>query len=142
MIVVTDEYSWVELKPGAQSTRFENKVAWQESATKKLIIAVGGPGQWAAPGPLPPGAVVTNLVPAATLDPELARSFWGPFLAYIFYSAKPPWWRRDPLLGALGLFKQGVLLQLCDSSTEAAVRSAIETSPFSRRFFVHKETIP
>jgi hypothetical protein len=141
MITVTNEYSWVELGPGTQSTRFENKVGWMESAGKKLIIAVGGPGQWAAPGPLPPEAVVTDLVAAATVDPVLAQAFWGAFLAYIFRSAKRPWWRRDPLLGALGLFKEDVLLQLSDSGTEAAVRSAIETS-FSRLFAVRKGAGP
>jgi hypothetical protein len=142
MIIVTNQYSWVELKPGVQSTRLENQLAWQESGGKKLIIAVGGPGQWAAPGPLPADSVVTKLVSAATVDPELARSFWGPFLAYVFYSAKPPWWCRDPLLGALGLFKESGSLQLSDSRTESAVRGAIETSPFSRRFSVHKGSIP
>jgi hypothetical protein len=68
MIVVTDEYSWVELEPGVQKSRFENKMAWQRSGDRKLIIAVGGPEQWNAPGPLPPDAIVTNLVTAATTD--------------------------------------------------------------------------
>lgn len=137
MIEVTDEYSWVEFKSGVQSTRFENKLAWQETAGKRLIIAVGGPEQWAAPGPLPADAVVTNLVTAATSDPELAQLLWGPFLSYVFYSAKPPWWRRDPLLAALGLFKEEVLLKLGDKRVEVAVRNAIKTSPGSRRFVVH-----
>jgi hypothetical protein len=136
MIVVTNEHSWVELKPDVQSTRFENKLAWQASAGKKLIIAVGGPGQWAAPGPLPADAVVTNLVTAASSDPELAQLFWGPFLLYVLYSAQLPWWRRDPLLAALGLVKQAVELQLSDGGAAAAVRRAIEASPNSRRFVV------
>jgi hypothetical protein len=65
----------------------------------------------------------------------------GAFLAYMFRSAKPPWWRRDPLLGAMGLFKD-VLLQLSDSGTVAAVRSAIERSSFSRLFAVRKGAGP
>jgi len=140
MIIVSDEYSWVELKPGAQSMRFENEVAWQESAGKKLIIAVGGPNQWAAPGPLPADAVVTDLVAAATGDLNLAQAFWGPYLAYVFYSAKPPWWLRDPLLAALGLSKEEVRLQLCDGTTRAAVRKAIEASSYSRRFSVRERS--
>jgi hypothetical protein len=79
MIIVTDEYSWAELKSGLQSTRFEHKLAWRETEGRKLIIAVGGPSQWAAPGPLPADAVVTNVVAAARSEPELAELFWGRF---------------------------------------------------------------
>lgn len=136
MTIVTDEYSWVELKPGFPSSRFENKMAWQISGGRKLIIAVGGPGQWNAPGPLPSDAVLTNLVTAATTDFELAQLLWGNFLTYIFYSAKPPWWRRDPLLAAIGFFKEPVLLNLSDGTAKAAVQKAIEMSSHSRRFVV------
>jgi hypothetical protein len=140
MITVTDTHSWAVLQDGRQSMRFENRIAWQLVRGQRRIIAVGGPEQWAAPGPLPPDATMIELIDLAIHDRELARVFWEQFLSYVFFSAKPPWWRRDPLLQGLGLFREEVQLKLSRMHEANAVREAIEQSR-SPRFRVQSAAI-
>ena len=68
---------------GLEDKSVENKIAWRSRSEGKLIIAVGGPSDWCSQEPLPPEAVLTDLVRASLETPKLAEELWSYFLAYV-----------------------------------------------------------
>ncbi len=72
----------------------DNLISWIADGAMRRIIAVGGPTQWAAAGPLPANAVTTDLVQASSSDPALAAQLWEAFLRYVALRAEPGLWRR------------------------------------------------
>ena len=68
---------------GLEDKPVENKIAWRSRSEGKLIIAVGGPSDWSSQEPLPPEAVLTDLVCASLETPKLAEELWSYFLAYV-----------------------------------------------------------
>jgi hypothetical protein len=99
-----------------------------------MIIAIGGPAQWRSTQPLPPEAVVTDLVSASLADLVLAISLWGPFLAYIGHGARQKGW-RNAFSGVLRT-QVAVRLDIKDEGVRSAVKSAIEKARFGVRRFV------
>jgi hypothetical protein len=140
MIIVGDSSSRLE-KDGALVARFDNKLAWVPTQAGRSIIAVGGAQEWLSTKPLPREAVLTDLVVASTGDPDLAAALWGPFLAYLCYSARPTVWRRALLLLALGLVRIPVQVDVSDSAIRSAVQDAITRSRYHPRFVVRGTVI-
>jgi hypothetical protein len=134
LIIVTEQQSWVEGEATSVMTRFDNKLAWIPSSGGRVIIAVGGPAQWNSTQPLPPEALVTDLVTTSLADPVLAGELWGPFLAYVGTAAKQKRWR----FSFSGIFRTNVAIRvdIQNLGVRAAVKSAIEKSRFAQRRFV------
>jgi hypothetical protein len=140
VIVVAEHESRVE-KGGKVATHLENKIAWISVDGRRVIMAVGGPTEWRTSEPLPPGAVLTDLVSASTIDPSLAAFLWRPFLAYLFLtylgcSGKLPLWRRVLISVAPWLLSLPVQLAISDSTVCLAVRKSIESSRSTFRFVI------
>jgi hypothetical protein len=132
VIVATEQQSWIEGEATPAGTRFENKLAWVPSRGGKMIIAVGGPAQWRSTQPLPPEAVVKDLV--STSLPALAISLWAPFLAYISHGARQKGWRNA--FSGLLRTQVAVRLDIKDVGVRLAVKSAIEKARFGLQRFV------
>lgn len=135
IVIVSDHASRIE-KDGTTVAAFENKLAWLPNKSGQMIIAVGGPHEWRSSAPLPPEAVMTDLVITSTTDTELAATLWGPFLAYLYYAARPPPWGRMLMLLSFGLIRVPVRIDITDATIRAAVRLAISQSRYFPRFTV------
>jgi hypothetical protein len=68
---------------GSSARATENRLAFQEIDGTRQIIAVGGPSDWASPGPLPIDAVQVDLIQASARDPSLAPLWWAQFLRFV-----------------------------------------------------------
>ena len=105
----------------ARPVRYENLIAWIPHGSNRQVIAVGGPTQWAAPGPLPSEAVVTDLVRDSLEDPALAADLWGSFLRYVAWRADPGRWRQF----SRQIFGLPVGVAIAHHPTKAAVLKAL-----------------
>jgi hypothetical protein len=115
-----------ELKSSSSSGRSShNLISWQYINGKQTIIAVGAPEDWNSTAALPPSTVTTDLVVAATEDPELAKLLWREFINYLVVPNLPIWHFALP-----HFLRPRVLisLRLPDKDTSLAVFAAIQQS--------------
>ena len=134
-VVITDHASRAE-RDGVVVASFENKIVWIPQKSRKLIIAVGVPHEWNSAAPLPPEAVSTDLTAASISEPDLADLLWGPFLSYLYYSARPSQWQRILSLVAGRFIRLPARIDISDEAIRAAVRDSITRSEYFPRFRV------
>ena len=134
-VVIGDRASRAE-KDGVVVAGFENRIVWIPQKSRKLIIAVGAPHEWNSAAPLPPEAVSTYLTAASIADPDLAALLWGPFLTYLYYSARPSKWRHVLFLFAGRFIRLPARIEIADKAIRAAVRDSIARNEYLPRFRV------
>ena len=105
--------------------RLKNNIAWTKVGAQKTIIAIGDPVEWRRIAPLPAGAVVTNLVDSSQHEPAVASELWRPFLLYLYFMTKPPWWRRMQLAMRPFGFAIPVDIEIRDRARSQAVAASI-----------------
>jgi len=110
-----------------------NQVAWQLVKGERLILAVGAPTEWKSSKPLPPTAVVTDLVAASVEDLPLARQLWGAFLGHLIAPQLPGWHFALPRFMRPAV---PVAVKLASGAALSAVCSAIQSSRGPLRFKV------
>jgi hypothetical protein len=109
---------------GSSSGATENRLALQEIDGTQQIIAVGGPSDWASPGPLPVDAVQVDLLQASVQDPALAPLLWARFLTYVNAKENHGFihWLKTHFLGI------PVVLEIADEQLRQAVATALRGS--------------
>lgn len=100
----------------------KNQMALRPHGKGHVIIAVGGPESWDAPGPLPPDAKVEDLIQASVTDPVHASELWMAFLYYVDALANPGVKARFSRM----FFGIKVRIDIARQSHRSAVKAAIE----------------
>jgi hypothetical protein len=132
LVIVTEDESRVEDDNAEVRARLANSVTWIPKENQRVIIAVGSPSQWHSSQPLPAEAVTTELMGAASNEPDTARQFWAHFLSYLVTTAEQRGWRR--FLNLTLTNRVLVKVELKDAVVKQAVISAIKGSPYGRKF--------
>lgn len=114
-----------------------NQVAWQLVKGERLILAVGAAMEWKSSKPLPPTAVVTDLVAASVEDPSLARLLWGAFLGHLIAPQLSGWHFALP---RFMLPVMPVVVMLPSGTMFSGVCSAIQGAQGPLRFKVQIAT--
>lgn len=117
---------------GTAAPPVANVVAWRSRAGQRLLLAVGDDTQRAGAAPLPPDAIVTDLVRIASTEPKLALEFWSAFLVYVLHG------RRRSLFARLRAAFSGEPVRLCieDHAARAAVHAVLRRVRRPRLRFV------
>lgn len=117
---------------GTAARPVANVVAWRSRAGQRLLLAVGDDVQRAGAPPLPPDAIVTDLVRIASTEPKLALEFWSAFLLYVLHG------RRRSLFARLRAAFSGEPVRLCieDHAARAAVHAVLRRVRRPRLLFV------
>lgn len=118
---------------GTAARPVANVVAWRSRAGQRLLLTVGDDARRAAAAaPLPPDAIVTDLVRIASTEPKLALEFWSAFLVYVLHG------RRRSLFARLRAACSGEPVRLCieDHAARAAVHAVLRRVRRPRLRFV------
>lgn len=129
-----EEILITEMSSTVAGRSLRNCVAWRLVNGNRVMLAMGAPAEWHSPEPLPPAAVVTDLLAVSVDDPPLARQLWGAFLGYLASSQVPRWHFVLPRFMRPAL---PVRVQLPEEREHSAVRSAIQGVRGPLRFKVY-----
>lgn len=121
MLIIDARATQWQAGDGSAALPVANVVAWRSRAGQRLLLAVGDDTQRAATPPLPPDAIVTDLVRIASTEPKLAREFWSVFLAYVLQGA-----RRSRFARLRAAFSgEPVRVRIDDPAARAAVHAVL-----------------
>lgn len=123
MIHISDQQSWHSRAPGR---RLDNQVVVMDHDGEALLLAVGGPRQWASGDPLPDGARIVDLTALATHDPTEAARLWVTFVRYLHHAAGASF--LDSALMLLGLGRIKVHVAVSDPQVRESIVAALGTA--------------
>jgi len=131
-VVIGDRASRAE-KDGVVVASFEN------NGVDTSKIAQADYRGWLASRMALGGATSTDLTTASITDPDLADLLWGPFLSYLYYSARPSHWQRILFLVAGRVIRLPARIDISDDAIRSAVQDSIARSQYFPRFRVDKK---
>jgi hypothetical protein len=132
MLIIDARATQWQAGDGTAALPIANRIAWRSRAGQRLLLAVGDDTGRAATPPLPPDAIVTDLVRIASTEPKLAREFWSAFLMYVLHG------RRRSLFARLRAACSGepVRVRIDDPAARAAVHAVLRRVRRPRLRFV------